>query len=66
MVAEDWTPLRRLGFDDQAVLEVIHVVGLFNYFTRLADGAGLQLDHQIAHAGETGEALVRATPAPKP
>jgi alkylhydroperoxidase family enzyme len=46
MVEEDWAPLRRLGFDDQAVLEVIHVVGLFNYFTRLADGAGLQLDHQ--------------------
>jgi hypothetical protein len=38
------------------VLEVIHVVNLFDYFTRLAAGAGL-LDHQIAHAGKTGEAL---------
>jgi uncharacterized peroxidase-related enzyme len=42
MVAEDWQPLRDLGFDDQACLEVAHIVGLFNYFTRLADGFGLK------------------------
>ncbi len=42
MTEEDWRPLRLLGFDDQACLEVAHLVGLFNYFTRLADGFGLQ------------------------
>jgi alkylhydroperoxidase family enzyme len=44
MVEEDWQPLRELGFDDETVLEVAHIVGIFNYLTRLADGLGLALD----------------------
>jgi hypothetical protein len=44
MAEEDWRPLRDLGFDDRDCLEVVHVVGIFNYLTRLADGFGLQLD----------------------
>ena len=56
----DWQPLRDLGFDDTALLEVAHIVGLFNYLTRLADGFGLQLDSGVVEAGETGEALRRA------
>jgi alkylhydroperoxidase family enzyme len=59
MVPEDWQPLRDLGFDDEAVLEVAHIVGNFNYLTRLADGLGLRLDPQTEEAGETGEALRR-------
>lgn len=59
MTAESWQPLRDLGFDDDAILEVIHVVGLFNYFTRLADGAGLRLDPQIEEAGRTETAMRR-------
>ena len=57
MVEADWQPLRDLGFDDHACLEVAHIVGIFNYLTRLADGLGLELDPQTMHAGETGEAL---------
>lgn len=34
------------------VLEVAHVVGIFNYLTRMADGLGLRLDPQTAEAGE--------------
>jgi alkylhydroperoxidase family enzyme len=59
MVEEDWQPLRDLGFDDQACLEVAHVVGIFNYLTRLADGFGLQLDAATRAASETGVALKR-------
>ena len=59
MSRESWQPLRALGFDDQACLEVAHVVGLFNYFTRLADGFGLRLDPQIEAAGECEVALRR-------
>jgi alkylhydroperoxidase family enzyme len=59
MVEEDWQPLRDLGFDDEAVLEVAHVIGVFNYLTRLADGLGLQLDPQTEYASRTGEALKR-------
>ena len=42
MTEDDWQPLRSLGFDDHACLEVAHIVGLFNYFVRLADGFGLK------------------------
>jgi alkylhydroperoxidase family enzyme len=48
MTAGAWQPLRDLGFGDRACLEVAHIVGLFNYLTRLADGFGLQLDPETA------------------
>ena len=59
MVEADWRPLRDLGFDDQACLEVAHIVGIFNHFTRLADGFGLRLDQQTLDAARSGEALQR-------
>ena len=59
MVEEDWRPLRDLGFDDEACLEVGHIVGIFNYLTRMADGFGLQLDAGTEEAARTGEALKR-------
>ncbi len=62
MVVEDWQPLRDLGFDDQACLEVAHIVGIFNHLTRLADGLGLQLDPPTAEASRTGVALERPGP----
>ena len=61
MVDEDWRPLREMGFDDRACLEVAHIVGIFNYLTRLADGMGLQLDPQTRLASETGVALRRVS-----
>ncbi len=59
MVPEDWGPLRDLGFSDQDCLEVGHIVGIFNYLTRMADGFGLQLDPETGHASESGETLQR-------
>jgi alkylhydroperoxidase family enzyme len=59
MAPEDWQPLRELGFDDQACLEVAHVVGVFNHLTRLADGFGLKIDPQTLTAAESGVALSR-------
>lgn len=59
MVEQDWQPLRDLGFEDEACLEVAHVVGIFNYLTRLADGFGLQLDPGTAEASRTGVRLDR-------
>ena len=59
MVEADWQPLRELGFDDVALLEVGHIVGIFNYLTRLADGFGLQLDRRTLAASESGVALRR-------
>jgi alkylhydroperoxidase family enzyme len=60
MTDQDWEPLRKLGFDDTALLEVAHVVGIFNYLTRLADGMGLLLDPETAEASRTGVGLRRA------
>jgi uncharacterized protein YciW len=59
MTQEDWAPLRKLGFNDEALLEVGHVVGIFNYLTRLADGFGLLLDSAVQEAARTGVALKR-------
>ena len=60
IVEEDWQPLRDLGFDDEACLEVAHIVGIFNHLTRLADGFGLQLDPSTREASQTGQVLRRA------
>ena len=57
LTADDWQPLRDLGFDDTACLEVAHIVGIFNHLTRLADGLGLQLDAGTREASETGTVL---------
>ena len=59
MTEDDWQPLRDMGFDDEACLEVAHIVGIFNYLTRLADGLGLQLDAGTEEAARSGEALKR-------
>src|SRR5436309_12477318 len=59
MTEGDWAPLRALGFDDRACLEVGHIVGIFNYLTRLADGFGLRLDGFTAEAAATGVPLRR-------
>ena len=56
MTEDDWRPLRDLDFDDEACLEVGHIVSIFNYLTRMADGFGLQLDPETQEAGEgTGQ-----------
>ncbi len=59
MTEADWAGLRQLGLDDDAVLEVAHVVGPFNYLTRLADGLGLQVDEPTLQAAESGVPLQR-------
>jgi uncharacterized peroxidase-related enzyme len=59
MTADHWQPLRDLGLTDEAILEVAHVVGVFNHLTRLADGLGLELDPQTEEAARTGVPLVR-------
>ena len=61
MTVADWQPLRDLGLDDQALLEAAHVIAIFNYFPRLADGFGLVPDPPVREAGETGVPLRRVT-----
>lgn len=61
MTAADWQPLRDLGFDDQGLLELGHLIALFSYFTRLADGFGLKLHPLLREAAATGVPLRRST-----
>jgi transposase-like protein len=60
VTVEDWEALRLLGFDERGCLEVAHIVGIFNYLTRLADGFGLELHPALTEAARSGIRLRRA------
>ena len=38
---DDLEELRRHGFDDAAIHDIVQVAALFNYYDRLADGLGI-------------------------
>lgn len=38
----DWSRLREAGWDDEAILEALHVVGMFSHFNRVADAIGVE------------------------
>lgn len=38
---EDLQGLRRVGYDDQAILQINLITAYFNYFNRVADGLGV-------------------------
>ena len=59
MSAADWQPLRDLGFDDEGLLELGHLIAIFNYFPRLADGFGLVPHEKLRAAAATGIQLRR-------
>jgi hypothetical protein len=66
MSAADWQPLRDLGFDDQGLLELGHLIAIFNYFPRLADGFGLEIHPRLREAAATGVPLARPERPPSP
>ena len=41
VMADDLDVLRRHGFDDAAIHDIVQVTALFNYYDRLADGLGV-------------------------
>ncbi len=42
MTFDDVAALRRQGFDDRAIHEIVQIAALFNYYDRLADGLGIE------------------------
>jgi uncharacterized peroxidase-related enzyme len=38
----DWNLVRGVGWDDGAILEAVHVVGMFSHFNRMADAVGVE------------------------
>ena len=61
MTTADWQELRDVGLDDQGLLELGHLIAIFNYFPRLADGFGLVLHPQLRQAAATGVPLRRSS-----
>ena len=45
--AADVEALRRHGLDDGAIHHVVQVAALFNYYDRLADGLGIDLEPEM-------------------
>ena len=48
MTRQDVAQLREQGFDDPAVFDIVQITALFNYYDRLADGLGIELDAELA------------------
>ena len=47
VTAADVETLRRHGFDDGAIHDIAQVTALFNYYNRLADGLGIDLEPEM-------------------
>lgn len=41
--------LREAGFGDADIVDIVHVVGMFSYFVRIADGLGIELEPERAY-----------------
>ncbi len=44
MTSTDVEALRAVGFDDPAIHDIVQVAALFNYYDRLADGLGIDME----------------------
>ena len=44
---EDVARLKRLGWDEEAIVQATHVVGIFNYLVRLADAFGIEWEAEV-------------------
>lgn len=47
---EDIEALRAAGFADDAIHDIVQITGLFNYYNRLADGLGIELEPEWSGA----------------
>ena len=45
--ASDVETLRRHGWDDRAIHDIVQVIAYFNYINRLADGLGVDLEPEM-------------------
>lgn len=44
MSPDDLIPLKEVGLDDAAILDLAQVTSYFNYINRMADGLGVDLE----------------------
>ena len=50
-VRGDIEKLRHIGFKDEDILDAVQIMALFNYFTRMADALGVELNPGYATLG---------------
>lgn len=48
---EDIEWLRDIGLNDEDILDAVQIMALFNYFTRMADALGVELNEGYATLG---------------
>lgn len=41
---EDIVALKQAGFQDEAILDIVHITGYFNHINRVADALGVELE----------------------
>ncbi|MEE8336540.1 MAG: hypothetical protein V3R95_00620 [Dehalococcoidia bacterium] len=58
VVEEDVTRLRRVGWADEDIVDIVHQTALFNYMTRVADGLGIENDDYMADVEERDRGAV--------
>ncbi len=44
MTRDDVERLRAVGFEDEAISDIVQITGLFAYYNRLADGLGIDCE----------------------
>ena len=57
---DDHAPLRTVGFDERAILDIVQVTACFGFMNRLADGTGVTVEpyrHELARTLFGPEAL---------
>ena len=65
-VAPDWVDeLRSVGWDDADVIDIVHVVALFNYMCRVAGGLGVDLDTDRGWEDQASRLSFKDDTAPK-
>jgi uncharacterized protein YciW len=65
-VTQDWVDeLISVGWDDADVIDIVHVVALFNYMCRVADGLGVDLDTDRGWEDQAARLSFKDDTAPK-
>jgi uncharacterized protein YciW len=47
VLAEDIQNLRDVGWSDEDVIDIVHMTALINYFNRIGDALGVDLDDML-------------------
>ncbi len=65
-VTEDWAnELRSVGWADEDIIDIVHVVALFNYMCRVADGLGVELQPDRGWEEQSTKLSFKDETAPK-